>query len=228
MAPAKPEMQPIPPPKSRVDRLRVLLVDDHPVVLAGLKSFLRDAVDVEITASAANTEEALGRAEHLRPDVFFVTIGGATRAPAELVKKLRARFPEVAVVVMALDAAHTKELVAAGAFAVLERTAGKEAVLAALGQLRPDEDTGSRRVLALRDSAPPPPSSGSGSLSRRELQVLTLIADGHTNKQIADELGISVRTVETHRERLMRKLNVQGTAALTKAAIALGLVSAKA
>lgn len=82
-------------------------------------------------------------------------------------------------------------------------------------------------MLALGDSVPPPPSSGSGSLSRRELQVLTLIADGFTNKQIADELGISVRTVETHRERLMRKLNVQGTAALTKAAIALGLVSAK-
>jgi DNA-binding CsgD family transcriptional regulator len=57
--------------------------------------------------------------------------------------------------------------------------------------------------------------------------VLTLIAEGYTNKQIADRLGISVRTVETHRERLMRKLDVQGTAALTKAAIALGLVNAR-
>lgn len=206
-----------------------MLIDDHPVVLAGLKSFLRDAPGVEIFATAVDTNEAVGRAAHLRPDVFLVTLSGSTPGPLDAVRMLRARFPEVAVVVLGLDSgcASAKELMVAGASAFLDKTAGRDAVLAVLGQLRTDEDTESRRLLALGDSVPPPPSSGSGSLSRRELQVLTLIADGFTNKQIADELGISVRTVETHRERLMRKLNVQGTAALTKAAIALGLVSAR-
>lgn len=209
-----------------------MLIDDHPVVLAGLKSFLREASEMEVFATAADADEAMRRAEHLRPDVFLLTLTSATPKPLDAVSALHRRFPDVAVVVMGLDAGcvTTNEAIKAGACTVLEKSAGKDALLAALSALRTDDDTGSRRMLALRDSNPPPPpsSSGSGSLSRRELQVLTLIADGHTNKQIADELGISVRTVETHRERLMRKLNVQGTAALTKAAIALGLVSAKA
>jgi two-component system, NarL family, nitrate/nitrite response regulator NarL len=206
-----------------------MLIDDHPVVLAGLKSFLREAPEMEIIATAANADEAVGRAEHLKPDVFLVTLTCAAPAPLDTTRALRARFPHVAIVVLGLDTAcvNPKALAEAGANAFLDKPSGRDAVLAVLKQLRADEDTGARRLLPLRDSTPPP-SSGSGSLSRRELQVLTLIADGHTNKQIADELGISVRTVETHRERLMRKLNVQGTAALTKAAIALGLVSTKA
>lgn len=214
---------------ARVDRLRVMLVDDHPVVLAGLKSFLKDASGIEVIATASNLEDAVGRAAHLRPDVFVVMASRSIGAPIDLVRALKARFADVAVLVMGRDPSHPspKLLVEAGANAFLDGDAGKDELISALDQLRADADTGVRRVIAPLDSATPPPSSSRGSLSRRELQVLTLIAEGNTNKQIADELGISVRTVETHRERLMRKLNVQGTAALTKAAILLGLVSAK-
>lgn len=214
---------------ARVDRLRVMLVDDHPVVLAGLKSFLKDASGIEVIATASNLEDAVGRAAHLRPDVFVVMASRSIGAPIDLVRALKARFADVAVLVMGRDPSHPspKLLVEAGANAFLDGDAGKDELISALDQLRADADTGIRRVIAPLDSATPPPSSSRGSLSRRELQVLTLIAEGNTNKQIADELGISVRTVETHRERLMRKLNVQGTAALTKAAILLGLVSAK-
>lgn len=205
-----------------------MLIDDHPVVLAGLKSFLKEAKGVEVIATAANAEEASRRAEHLRPDVFLVMLSCGIANPEEVVRGLKVSFPDVAVMVMGLDPGHPspKSVSAAGANAFLDKTAGKDDVLATLNQLRADEDTGARRVLAPKESVPPP-SSTRGSLSRRELQVLTLIAEGYTNKQIADDLGISVRTVETHRERLMRKLNVQGTAALTKAAIALGLVTTK-
>lgn len=214
--------------KPRQDRLRILLVDDHPVVLAGLKSFLRDALEVEVVGFATNVEDAARRAGPLQADVFLVALTGSAAAPLEAARQLKGAFPAVAVVVLGLNesVASEGELAAAGVSAFLGKGSGREVVLGALQALRNDGQSGSRRMFAAGESVPPP-SSGSGSLSRRELQVLTLIADGFTNKQIADELGISVRTVETHRERLMRKLNVQGTAALTKAAITLGLVSTK-
>ncbi len=222
-------MHAIPTNKSREERLRVLLIDDHPVVLAGLKSFLREEPDLEVIATAVDPGEALRRAEHLRPDVFLLTISSSGPAPLEAMRTLRMRFPDVAVLVLGLDAGGVtaQALVEAGASGFLDKSSGRDTLVKALKSLRAEDDTGPRRLAAVRDTSPPP-SSGSGSLSRRELQVLTLIAEGYTNKQIADELGISVRTVETHRERLMRKLDVQGTAALTKAAIALGLVSTKA
>ena len=206
--------------------MKVLLVDDHPVVLAGLRSFLRDGPDLELIGAVATTDEATERAEVLRPDVLVITMSYAAPNPLGTVASLRSRFPEVAIIVLSLGPGGLtpKQLTDAGVNIVLAADADRDALLAALTSLRGD-DTGPRR-LGLGGDAPPP-SSGPSSLSRRELQVLTLIAEGYTNKQIADELGISVRTVETHRERLMRKLDVQGTAALTKAAIALGLVNTK-
>lgn len=199
----------------------MLLVDDHPVVLAGLRAFLREAPEMELIGAVSTTEEVIQRAEVLRPDVVVMT------APAQLsrVAALRQRFPDLAIIALCLtrDEVVRKELTDAGVNVVLAEDADRDALLSALASLR-GEDTGPRR-LAFGDAQPP--SSGPSSLSRRELQVLTLIAEGYTNKQVADQLGISVRTVETHRERLMRKLDVQGTAALTKAAISLGLVTAR-
>lgn len=204
-----------------------MLIDDHPVVLAGLKSFLKEAKGVEVIATAANAEEASRRAEHLRPDVFLVMLSCGIPNPEEVVRGLKVSFPDVAVMVMGLDPGHPspKSVSAAGANAFLDKTAGKDDVLATLNQLRADEDTGARRVLAPKESVPPP-SSTRGSLSRRELQVLTLIAEGYTNKQIADDLGISIKTVEAHRANIMEKLGANTVADLLK--IALGQNAPKA
>jgi len=205
-------------------QLRILVIDDHPVVLAGVRAFLDEVPDLEVISTASSVSEALARAEVLRPDAFLLT-ASAHASPGDAATELRGRFPEVALVVLCLDegCVQHKDMQRLGVSAVLEKGAGREAIVTAFQMLRTSEETGMRRALARRDSAPPP-SSGRGSLSRRELQVLKLIANGNTNKQIAEQLGISVRTVETHRERLMRKLAGQGTAALTKAAIGLGLV----
>jgi two-component system response regulator NreC len=211
-------------------RLRVLLIDDHPVVIAGLKSFLREDPEVEPVGAASSIEEAKERAARLKPDVFLLVLSSSASPPLEATLALREAFPEVAVVILTLTdtVASAAALSKVGVSAMLDKNSGRHAVLSALYALRGDDQTGPRRLVPNRDlgSSPPPPSSGTSSLSPREIQVLTLIAEGYTNKQIADQLGISVRTVETHRERLMRKLDVQGTAALTKAAITLGLVRA--
>lgn len=201
-------------------RVRILVIDDHPVVLAGVRAFVSEVSGLELMATALTVAEAVARADILRPDVFLLIVCEPRGASLDAARLLRERVPEVPLVAMCLNdgCAHGPELRAIGATHVLEAAAGKEAFARAFDSLRVDPE---RAMLRRRES--PPPNSP-GSLSRRELEVLRLIADGHTNKQIAESLGISVRTVETHRERLMRKLSVQGTAALTKAAISLGVV----
>lgn len=190
--------------------------DEHPVVMLGLRTLFRDERSVELIGHAATAEIASMRVTKTKPDAFLVTsfdVAGAV----EPLKALRDAHPEIPVVVLLLGREEIpKELTWNGAYAVVGQGSPREAIVNSLRSLATgaDDTRGSNA----------PPSSG---LSRRELQVLTSIAEGFTNKQVADELGISVRTVETHRERLMRKLDVQGTAALTKAAISLGLVHTK-
>lgn len=183
--------------------------------MLGLRTLFRDERSVELVGHAATAEIASTRVKNAKPDAFLVTsfdVAGAL----EPLKALRETHPEIPVVVLLLGKEEIpKELTWNGAYAVVGQGSPREAIVNSLRSLATGPD--SRGSTA-------PPSSG---LSRRELQVLTSIAEGFTNKQVADELGISVRTVETHRERLMRKLDVQGTAALTKAAISLGLVHTK-
>jgi len=205
-------------------RLRVLLIDDHPVVLAGLRSFLRTEPEFDVVGQIGTNHESAARARKLKPDALLLTLSAAIERPGDCVQSLKRELPEAPIVVLCLDArVREDDLIKAGATTVLPKDSGRDEILNAMHALRGGDETGPRR-LGRRASSHPP---AAGSLSRRELQVLTLIAEGFTNKQIADRLGISVRTVETHRERLMRKLDVQGTAALTKAAITLGLVNAR-
>ena len=204
------------PAKSAV---RVLLVGDRPVVLAGLSAILDADPGVVVVGEARSTSDALKRAREGDADVIL-TCSPMTEGPAAaMVRRFQNAEPARKVVGVAVesDSKLSDEMIRAGAVTCLPASADRrsvvDAVRAAVGG-KPRRSEGSTSTV--------PPSS---PLSRRELQVLTLIAEGNTNKLIAEQLGISVRTVETHRERVMRKLNAQGTAALTKWAISLGLVN---
>lgn len=200
--------------------VRVVVAGDRPVVVTGLVTLLDRDSAIEVVGDAKNVTEALKRTREFEAEVLVVTTPLADLAGAALVKRIQGAQPNLKVVGYALerDNKAADEMVKAGAYACLSPTADRrtlvDAVRTALGKSK-----STRR----RDSAVAVPPSG--ALSKRELQVLTLIAEGNTNKQIGEILQISVRTVETHRERVMRKLNAQGTAALTKWAISLGLVN---
>jgi DNA-binding NarL/FixJ family response regulator len=205
------------PTKSPV---RVLLVGDRPVVLAGLLGIVDADHGMRVVGEARSVSEALKKIRETDAEVIVTCTPLVDGSSAAIVKRVKSAQPGVAAVALALhdDAKLGEEMIRAGAVSCLPPTADRRSVLdavrAAVGQ--------PRALRHVDGSSTAPPNS---PLSRRELQVLTLIAEGNTNKQIAEELGISVRTVETHRERVMRKLNAQGTAALTKWAISLGLVT---
>lgn len=202
---------------------RVLLVEDHPLVAAGLRVTLEaSGFDVvEHARTLAEAREALGsRRRGTRAfDVAIVDVVLPDGSGLDLVAALSAaRIPSV-VLTGQTTAARVREARAAGALGFVAKTARLDIVLEALHAAMRGEPflcTEARSVLA--DAA------DEVQLTPREHQVLTLIAEGRTNKQVAALLGVALRTAETHRERLMQKLGAHNAADLTRAAVTRGLI----
>lgn len=219
-------------PKNNEKPASILLVDDHPVVVAGLQAFIGSGPEFSIVGVERNAASAIRRARDLQPELILLDATLPDMLVAEATRLLAAACPRARILVLAADTDHREQarVARAGAAGYVAKDAQRDALVGALRVLmRGDRHFSSSAASPSADEdadAVPPSSSDreTSSLSRRELEVLVRIAEGSTNKQIADRLGISVRTVETHRENLMRKLGVQGTAALTKWAVSRGLV----
>lgn len=166
--------------------------------------------------------EAVRLARDLSPDLIIMDVALPGIDGIEATRLLRRTCPTARVLGLSMheSARYARDMAHAGAWGYVLKSADPAEMLQAIEEILdgkrhfPPNDAS----LGATDAALPP------NLSRREIEVLTLIAEGHSNKQIGTRLGIGVRTVETHRERVMRKLNVQGTAGLTKWAISHGLI----
>jgi DNA-binding NarL/FixJ family response regulator len=203
---------------------RVLLVSDRPVVLAGLSRIIDRDPSLKVVGEALTMTDAVRRARDADPEVMIVCAPLRELGGPQLVRRLQGASPQAKILgfCMAENGKLADEMIRAGALSCLPADADVRSVLEAARVAAGAKPRRPRRAEGPVEGSTAPPGS---PLSQRELQVLTLIAEGNTNKEIAENLGISVRTVETHRERVMRKLNAQGTAALTKWAISLGLVN---
>jgi two-component system nitrate/nitrite response regulator NarL len=217
-------------PKNNEKPASILLVDDHPVVVAGLQAFIGSGPEFAIVGVERNASSAVRKARDLQPELILLDATLPDMQVVDATRLLAAACPRARILVLAADTDHGEQarVARAGASGYVTKEAQRDALIAALRILaRGDRhfSHGSSSSPAVLDAEPPSSDDpDTSSLSRRELEVLVRIAEGSTNKQIADRLGISVRTVETHRENLMRKLGVQGTAALTKWAVSRGLV----
>ena len=213
-------------------RIRILLVDDHPVVREGLRSCLANHPELEIVGEAADGRDAVAKAQALAPHVVLMDITMPQMDGMEATAEIHRCAP--AAKVLALTAHTSSEyiqrIVKAGASGYVLKDASPRELVQAIVGLQNGEPFFSPEILGgllksfvgrSRTSA----SCGDVPLSPRETQVLIYIAEGRSNKEIAGFFKVSVRTVETHRERLMAKLNIHTIAGLTKYAIAHGLVS---
>jgi two-component system response regulator NreC len=199
--------------------IRIVLADDHPVVRRGLRMLLDDEGDFEVVAEAGNVDEARRYVRGHHPAVLVLDLNMPGEASLKAIPTMRTEFPETQIVVLTMqqEPAYAREALAAGATGyVLKQAADGELVeavrLAAAGEryLNPR--------LGARIAAEPPPGPPD-NLSEREVGVLRLIALGHTNTQIAEQLFISVRTVETHRSHIQQKLLLSSRAELVRYAI---------
>lgn len=215
---------------AKLEKIKVLVADDHPVVRKGLQSCLSREERLKVVGEAADGEEALAKTLELRPDVVLMDISMPRLNGLEVTAALRAQAPEIKILILSVH--NNKEyifrIIQSGAHGYVSKEASPEELRQAIESVYGGETFFSPEIAhaALSHLVS---HGGKGDpfeqLTGREREVLVLIAEGQSNKEIANQLGIGVRTIETHRERIMRRLDIHSVAGLTKFAIANGLIS---
>ncbi len=214
------------------ENIRVLVVDDHPLVREGIRHVLNEGSGLEVTAEAASGEEALKLAQSHRPDVILLDISMPGESGLKVATKLRSCVPEARILILSMHdhAEFVLGAVRAGVHGYVLKDSLPVELRQAVRTVYGGEEffsppVASRLSAALRGEVPVDAKRQRiESLTKREREVLVHVAMGRSNKEVAAELGISVRTVETHRENLMRKLDIHSVAELTRLALKTGLV----
>ena len=210
--------------------IKVLLVDDHPIVRKGVSSYLAQERTVQIVGEASDGHEALRKMRELSPDVVLMD-ADMPQMDGLAVTQIAAReFPQIKVLILSMyrDTDYILRILQSGARGYVLKDAPPEELVQAVEKVFAGESYFSADVarVALNQFVKGPADGASPmNLTNREREVLINIAEGFSNKEIAMRLNVGVRTVETHRERIMRKLNIRNVAGLTKFAIAKGLIS---
>jgi two-component system nitrate/nitrite response regulator NarL len=218
----------------RQRRVRILLVDDHPIVLSGLRNYISSHAQFKIVGAASDGARAIQKAKETHPDIVLMDITLPGLNGIEATKALRKEVPKAKVIALTMhdDKEHVLEIIRAGAMGYVLKDTLPSELIQAINAVHSGGSFFSptiSRVLAdqlkmkLQSTKLVPISD----LTRREEEVLGLIADGKSNKEIAKHLSIGIRTVETHREHIMRKLNIHSAVGLAKYAIAKGTVKAE-
>jgi two-component system, NarL family, response regulator NreC len=210
--------------------VRILIVDDHAVVRAGLRLLLEAEAELEPVGEAGSARDAVFEARSLKPDVILMDVVMPDQSGLEVVPQLLAENPEVKILILSMqdDPQYVRQAFAAGASGyVLKEAADRDVVSAvrevARGGRYVHPELGARMVAAETEADR---RAEEDPLSDREREVLRLLALGHTNQEIAKRLYISVRTAETHRAHIMQKLRLQSRAELVRYALAQGLLEA--
>lgn len=217
--------------KETAGKIRLLLVDDHPIVLDGLKSHLSAHADLEVAGEATDGNQALRKARQLSPDIILLDISMPRLNGLEFMETLRRESPSARVIVLTMHDSpeYITQTVRLGARGYLLKDTSPAELIRAIKAVHAGEVYFSPVVSRVVVETAVKGGFQSGDrrkdpLTEREHEVLALIAEGLSNKEIAGRLRLGVRTIETHRERIMRKLNVHSVAGLTRFAIARGLV----
>jgi two-component system, NarL family, response regulator NreC len=214
-----------------VPPIRVLIADDHAVLRAGLRMLLEAQSDIEVAGEAADGEDVVRKTGELRPDVVLMDLSMPGPHSSVVIRRALEAWPATRVLVLTMhdDSSYFAAAMAAGAAAyVIKKVADSELLLAirAVHAGRTFVDVTQAAGL-LPDAIPmgggtrsQPPKA----LSRRESEVLRLLAQGHSNQQVADQIRVSVKTVETYRTRLREKLGLHGRAELYRFAVESGIL----
>lgn len=206
------------------DEIRVVLADDHSVVRHGLRQLLEADGGFAVVAEAKDVPSTVDTVRSRRPDVLILDLNMPGGSSLDAIPRLRAESPDTQIVILTMQSepAFARRALGAGVLGYVLKDAADEELVeavrrAAAGQRYLHPRLGAR-VAAEPQSGPPE------TLSERELQVLRLVALGHTNGEIGDRLYLSVRTVETHRAHIQQKLRLRGRSDLVRYALAHGLL----
>ena len=212
---------------------RLLLVDDHAVVRSGLRMLLENEREIEIVGEAGNAEDAIKAAIRLTPNLILMDIGLPDLSGIDATREIKKRLPEVSIVALTIheDEEYFFKMLEAGASGYVPKRAAPDELLTAIRAAAKGEVYiyPSLAKLLVRDflsGGRPADEQTSSGLTEREQEILTHLAEGANNEEIATALVISPKTVARHRENIMRKLNLHSRAELVRYAIRKGIIKA--
>ena len=204
--------------------IKVLLADDHSIVRAGLRRIIEESDDIEVIAEADDGKSAIQLAREKSPDVAVVDISMPGLDGLEVISQLKIYLPDLPIIILTMheEEQYVVRAIEAGAMGYVTKRSAPEHIVKAIHQVlggAPYLTAEASEALALRVAKGASGKSTLDSLSNRELQVLRRLAMGHTNHEIASAYGISTKTVDTYRSRLLKKLNLRNNAELSRFAI---------
>ena len=219
-----------------MSKIRVLIVDDHAIVRAGLRLLISGQDDMTVVGEAGSTQEGIEAAERLSPDVALIDLSLPGEGGIEAIRQLRRTRPRVRTVALTMhdDPVYLRSVISAGGSGYVVKRAADSELLTAIRTVSEGRSFVSPMLAeaeALELSTAPQLAGQADAeealarLSARERQVLVLLAHGHTHAEMAEQLGISVKTVETHRARLSEKLGMKSRADLVRLALDAGLLA---
>lgn len=203
-------------------RRRVLIVDDHPIVRQGLKRMIDAEADLEVCGEADSEPNARSAVRELGPDIVIVDLSLQDGDGLELVRAVHAHHPDVPMLVLSMhdEAIYAERMLAEGASGYIMKQAAADQLLTALRTVLQGDTYLSAEMAAVhKEAAAKMGSDPLQRLSNRELQVLNLVGRGVSSRDIATELGLSVKTVESHRQSVKRKLHLLTNSQLIKYAL---------
>jgi len=214
-------------------KITVLLAEDHAIVREGFRKMLELEDDLQVVGEAQDGRQAVALVKKLRPAVVIMDIAMPLLNGLEATRQILKTFPSTRILILSAhsDDAYIKNATESGAVGFLLKQNSSHEVCIAIREVQKGKTFFSPSISRRRDRLNPQSSGRNGLLHKkaarltsREMEVLQLIAEGKANKETAAELGISIKTVEKHRERVMSKLDVHDTAGLTRYAISAGII----
>jgi len=206
--------------------IKILLADDHTIVRQGLKLILSSQPDLEVVGEAANGKEAVEQAQKLRPDIVLLDVAMPELNGIEATRRMMEENPRLRILVLSMhkEAVYVREILKAGARGYLLKDVIDTELLNAVRSVARGDGYISPAVSgALLSDYRQNITDPADLLTKREREVLQLIAEGKTNKEVATQLNLSVYTVDSHRAKVMEKLNLHSTGELVRFAIKHGL-----
>jgi DNA-binding NarL/FixJ family response regulator len=208
------------------DKIKILIVDDHPIVRQGLAELINHEDDFTVCGQAEDAHQAMQNIKALRPDMVVVDISLKETSGMELIKDIKAQYPDVAVLALSMhdESLYAERALRAGAKGYIMKAEATEKVVTAIrkvmsGQIYVSDRMAAKMVRKLVSSEPDVGASAIEHLSDRELEVFHLIGHGYGTRQIAERLHLSIKTIETYRAHIKEKLNLADANELLQYAI---------
>ncbi len=225
----------VPVDKETLPRTRILVADDHAILRSGLRMLINTQSDMEVVGEAVDGEDAIRRVGELDPDIVLLDLTMPGMGGIRALEVIREKYPRTRVLVLTMhdEYAYVRSVLAAGGAGFVVKRAADAELLSAIrtvSQGRSYIDVSLASTGSLEEIVNPKAGGRDGGwrdvrLSQREREVLTSVAHGYTNQQIADSLGLSVKTVETYRARVAEKVGLKNRADLVRYALDAGLLA---